>query len=225
VTRIGEEVLFIGRILNNEYVDRDRRPFLEIIKERLTLFCKLGELKWNPADESVGLLNKNIVPKASLSQNSFGSSRDFSTCAFLSNLVAYLLDTYAIVMMAAMSMCDGNYTLKEERIVEEMHYAIINLYEEGNIPDIHSCLKEPIKNAFGQLVHLGLLEKQVFLNQNGSQIVYLSCPFERKEQVQEHFTRMTSNMPHANDALIEAWGDHILKAIENANIVHMSAKL
>jgi len=131
----------------------------------------------------VELLNKHMVPQPALSLNSFGSSREFSHCAFFSSLVAYLFDTYTIVMMAAQSMCDGNYTLKEERIVEEIHYSIINLYEEGGINDIHSCQKEPIKCAFGRLVELDLLEKQVYLNQNGSQVVYLSCPFERKEQV------------------------------------------
>ena len=85
--------------------------------------------------------------------------------------------------MAAQAMCEGNYTLRESKLIDELHQAILDLYDEGNIPHLHSCLKENIKSALGRLTQLEKFDARSYYNQDGSQVVYLSCPIERKPEI------------------------------------------
>lgn len=109
--------------------------------------------------------------------------------------------------------------------MDELHLAILNLYDEGCIAHLHSGLKETIRNALSSLVELFLLDSRSYLNQNGSKVVYLSAPIARKETINEYFTNLVVNMPHASEHIIEKWGDQVLEAIKQANIVLMSARL
>jgi len=74
------------------------------------------------------------------------------------------VDNYFLVLMTAHHMCIGGHTLREPRLVDELHKAILGLYDEGKILNLHSCLKETIVSAITRLVVLGLLDTRPYTN-------------------------------------------------------------
>jgi len=41
----------------------------------------------------------------------------------------YMMDTYLIVLMAVQEICNGNYEVREENLITELHTAIITMHE------------------------------------------------------------------------------------------------
>jgi len=78
--------------------------------------------------------------------------------------------------------------------------------------------------ALGRFVFLGLLVEKVNNNQNGSEVVYVLCPLEKKAKVNYYFNKLADAAQH--DKLeLETIGERIGAAVERSLVVHLSAKL
>jgi hypothetical protein len=86
-------------------------------------------------------------------------------------------------------------------------------------------MKDTIKNAFGRFTELGLLDASTYQNEDGSQVTYLSAPIERKAMIEELFNKFIANRSDATELLFQVWGEAANKAVENANVAHMTSKL
>jgi hypothetical protein len=42
-----------------------------------------------------------------------------------------MIDTYLIVLMAVMEICNGNYELLEENLINELHKTIIMMHDQS----------------------------------------------------------------------------------------------
>lgn len=138
---------------------------------------ELGEIEHDEASKAVALRNKNMTT-TNVDMTKFRTSSNFSYCDFFSSLGAYIYDSYLFCLLAAEGICDGNFTIRAHRLEEELHQEVIHLYKEGAMSNLHSCLKETIKSAIGRMAQLQLLDSRSYLNQNGSQVTYLSASLE-----------------------------------------------
>jgi hypothetical protein len=55
----------------------------------------------------------------------------FSFVAFFNKMGLHMLDTYLIVLMAVMEICNGNYEILEENLINELHKTIIMMHDQS----------------------------------------------------------------------------------------------
>ena len=104
---------FIERILKNPDYD----SYLEIVEERLMILQSFKELTIDQKSREI-TLNENIY-KYNPNQSTF------SYLKFFSGLLDHIFDTYLIVGLALQEVCSGNHIIKESRLVNEIHKALI----------------------------------------------------------------------------------------------------
>ena len=51
-----------------------------------------------------------------------------------------MIDTYMVVLIALDGILSGNMVIKEQSLIESIHFAIIDLYNESILPNLSSCL-------------------------------------------------------------------------------------
>ena len=69
---------------------------------------------------------------------------------FFCQIMQSFLDTYMVTLLTIEQLCGKNITLKEDKIVKEIHIALKHLYEERAVPYLHSCLQEIIRNSLSR---------------------------------------------------------------------------
>ena len=82
--------------------------------------------------------------------------------------------------------------IKESNLIESIHFAIIEMYNESLIPSLQSCLRITIKTALHSLAEKGMIDLQTYLNTNGSRVSYYSAQTDgpnnnQLKMIQERF--------------------------------------
>ena len=98
----------------------------------------------------------------------------FSLINYFNELATNILDTYLVVLIAADEIISSNMVVKENSLVEQIHYAIIDLHNENLLPSIQSCLQVTIKTALHRFGTLNMLNVQTYRAENGSRVTYIS---------------------------------------------------
>lgn len=88
---------------------------------------ELGDIKME--NNVIYLLQKPKSLTYATTQTGHVKHRPFSYVAFLNESGIFLIDTYMVVLMACQIICEGNYVVKEKRLVNELHEAIQDLYD------------------------------------------------------------------------------------------------
>lgn len=96
----------------------------------------------------------------------------FSMTQFLNDLGSHILDTYMVVLMALDGIIQGNMVVKEKNLIEAIHFAIIDMYNENLIPSLQSCLQVTIKTALHRFAEMKMITISTYLNANGSRVSY-----------------------------------------------------
>ena len=47
-----------------------------------------------------------------------------------------MIDTYLIVLMAVMEICNGNYEILEENLIKELHNTIITMHDQSLVQNL-----------------------------------------------------------------------------------------
>ena len=82
-------------------------------------------------------------------------------------------------------ICEGNLNIKEEKLVENLHLAVMEMFDDGLISSLQSCLQETIRNAMHRFADLGLAELKTYPTQNGSYMSFISSPFSKIKDIQQ----------------------------------------
>ena len=64
--------------------------------------------------------------------------------------------------------------VKEDNFIEQLHLAIIDMYNENLIPHLQSCLQVTIRTALHRFAAMDKIVRTTYLNQNGSRVSYVS---------------------------------------------------
>jgi len=100
--------------------------------------------------------------------------KSFSLVIFLQALGQNIFDTYLVVLIALDEIIQGNHVVKEKALIEQLHFAIIDMHNENMLPSLQSCLQVTIATALHRFVSLGMIDHQTFRVENGSRITYIS---------------------------------------------------
>ena len=98
---------------------------------------------------------------------------------FFNDLSSHILDTYMIVCIALDGIIQGNMVIKEKRLIEGIHFAILDMYNENLIPALQSCLQVTIKTALHRFAELKMITVSTYLNANGARVSYYSGEMEQ----------------------------------------------
>lgn len=106
-------------------------------------------------------INAGSIQKVYRSKVSKDKSRikieTLSIVNFFNKMGLHMLDTYLIVLMAVMEICNSNYEVMQEKLVNELHKNIITMHGQSLVQNLQSCLKETITTALSRIVSLQLL--------------------------------------------------------------------
>lgn len=95
------------------------------------------------------------------------------------------MDTYLVVLMAIMEICNGGLEVLEENLVDELHKMLITMTNQGLVLNLQSCLKETIMTALSRYYKMGLVDQKTFQAQNGARTTYYSSMLANKTKLQE----------------------------------------
>ena len=95
-----------------------------------------------------------MMPNMTSRGTTRGSSTPFSIFNFMNELGSHILDTYLIVLIAMDGIIQGNLVVKEKNLIECMHFAIIDMYNENMLLSLQSCLQVTIKTALHRFAAL-----------------------------------------------------------------------
>ena len=77
--------------------------------------------------------------------------------------------------------------IKEKNLIETLHFAIIEMYNENMMPSLQACLQVTLKTALHRFAALKICDLHTYLNQNGSYVSYISGKAETQlKAIQEH---------------------------------------
>jgi hypothetical protein len=72
-----------------------------------------------------------MMPNMTSRGTTRSSSTPFSIFNFMNELGSHILDTYLIVLIAMDGIIQGNLVVKEKNLIESLHFAIIDMYNEN----------------------------------------------------------------------------------------------
>jgi len=107
-----------------------------------------------------------------------------SLVSFFNKMGLHMMDTYLIVSMAVMEICNRNCEVLQENLVNELHKTIITMHGQSLLQNLQSCLKETITTALSRMVSLHLLVSKNYPVQNGGQQTYVSSPIANKAKIE-----------------------------------------
>ena len=109
---------------------------------------------------------------------------------FFHKLILPLFDTYLITLITIEQLCGKNLVIKQKTLVKQLHIGFKSLYSQGNIPMLHSCLKETINTAIERFEQMKLLETTTYKNKKGNMTVFLRSPAESSKSITEIVEQM-----------------------------------
>lgn len=71
-----------------------------------------------------------------LNQRGPNRSGSFSLMQFFNDMSSHVIDTYLIALIALDGIIQGNIVVKEKNLIESIHFAIIEMYNENMIPSL-----------------------------------------------------------------------------------------
>ena len=83
---------------------------------------------------------------------------------------------------------ENGYIVEKDRMIKNLHQCIQEIYYQGAIPFMQSCLIETITNAFGRFSQLEACNFKTIEVTDGPNMNYISCPLERKASIDKYFS-------------------------------------
>lgn len=137
-----ERVTFMETLFKFEFIEKLKtRPIRESLNERLTQLTQLREIE----------IKDGVISKTAKLQ-------PFTFVNFFNKMGQHLMDTYFVVLMAIMEICNGGLEVLEENLVNELHKMLITMTNQGLVLNLQSCLKETIMTALSRFYKMGLVD-------------------------------------------------------------------
>ena len=157
VAEVTAQCELLSSLLRNEYLLRDNRNFEDSVAHRIQ--CVANQKEIIVKDGQIAL-SKAVAQQATKAQQT--GSYSFAFVTFFDELCSHILDTYLCTLTALEGIVSGNMVVREEALVQNVHLAIMDLYSEGLITSLQSCLKTTIQTAIRRSAELGMIQVQTY---------------------------------------------------------------
>ena len=119
-----------------------------------------------------------------------GNKQTHSKLKFLGNLMQPFVDSYFIACCLVHTLMEKGLVIDQERLVSELHLGIQEIYHEGGIKHLSSCILDYVNTAFGRLVELQVCSSQAYETRDG-QLNFLSCPATNRLVVERYLQTLS----------------------------------
>lgn len=150
--------------------------------------------------------------------------KSFSVINFLDELHTNVYDTYLVVLIALDDIIQGNNVIKEKNLIEQLHFAIIEMHNDNVLPSLQSCLQVTIKTAIHRFASLGMVDLQTYRQENGARISYVSGSPKQLAQVQSSQDVLMQLQMYGTNTIQEI-GKRVQTAIQEALVTHLTSRL
>ena len=106
---------------------------------------------------------------------------------FRSLLQSYI-DSYLIVGVAINALMETGIVIEKNKIVNELHICIQEIFHSNGIKFMNSCLIEVLNTAFSRFSELGICKSQTYDSQNGGKTIYLKSDPKNKDNIERYLT-------------------------------------
>lgn len=133
-------------------------------------------------------------------------------------LVAYV-DAYLVVGLTIHNVMMNNLTVDQNRLVNELHVAVQDIYYKGVFKFMNSCLFETLNSAISRFSELGICISKAFAShiRIGKQFIYLKCPLESKEKLERIIDLLTDmSSVSLNERKIQLLETEVAKSVYRA---------
>lgn len=93
------------------------------------------------------------------------------------------VDTYLLVLTTIDQICGKHVILKQKMLIFELHTSIKQLYSDGYLPHLHSCLDELLWTSILRYEQMGYVQVQSYGNKQGSKTNFLMSGSEAKDKL------------------------------------------
>ena len=175
----------------------------------------MGEITFNG-----GSIQKVYKSKSTKNKSRVQADK-VSLVSFFNKMGLHMMDTYLIVAMAVMEICNLNYEIEKDNLVNEIHKMIITMHGQSLIFNLQSCLKETISTALSRFVSLNLLVSKSHPVQNGGHTTYINSPIANKPKIDDVISKLMA-FKDLGEEEFSLWGERISQAVEDSLVVFMS---
>jgi hypothetical protein len=98
------------------------------------------------------------------------------TLKFFKELIHSLVDTYLLTLLAIEQINGKPMVLPIRKLIRELHATAKDLYTEGQLPDLHSCLMEVIQTSLRRFEKMGFITMRSFTSKKGSMNTFIQSP-------------------------------------------------
>lgn len=111
-----------------------------------------------------------------------------SMISFYSSILGPIIDTYRIMLLTIEYMSGKPIVIPVRKLIRELHASIKELYSEGVIPHLHSCLTDILRTALRRYEEAGFIEMRSFANKKGSQRSFFQVLPDKNLEIVETLT-------------------------------------
>lgn len=158
--QIFERASIISEILQNEFLNKNLTIEPEDVENQMNEAVKRNWYLRNP-DGSFSLPHDDL----SLQYHSF-----------FKNLSQSYIDAYYVVALTLSEMMEGRQVIELSKLVNEIHIAVQEIFNQGGIRFLSSCVHEVLTTAIRRFAQLGVCQSQSYSQQTGGKVTYIQMP-------------------------------------------------
>ena len=192
---ICETATMILSVLKNEYVDQEGFSTQSVT----TILDGMVKQGWYTKTET----------------GEYNLAKDTSRHLFLKGLLQAQLDSYLIVANAINVLMMTGLVIEQAKLVNELHITTQEIFYQGGVKFMNSCIMEVLNTAFGRFAELGLCQARSYDSLQRGQVIYLKSPQTSKEKQEGYLNLLTD---------LSSEGSKGLKVIEE-ELSHMHKRL
>lgn len=113
---------------------------------------------------------------------------------YFRELLQNLVDSYYVVLVAVNEMMEKGIFFQLNQIVSNLHSSIQEMYYQGSLRFLNSCLIETINNAFERFEKLGIIKIENFeqVSEEGPAVIYVKAPISKKAMLEKYLNLLES---------------------------------
>lgn len=110
----------------------------------------------------------------------------YKRITFMSALIKSFVDSYTMVLLALSYIMENGSVVQKKYVLQDMHQCIQEIYFQGAITHLNSCLIETLENSFSRFAQMGVCEMNGFESNSGPAVFYIKCPVAKRDLINRY---------------------------------------
>lgn len=104
---------------------------------------------------------------------------------FFKDLSQSVIDSYYIVSLVLAEMHANSKNQERNEVVDLIHYSVQEIFNQGGIKFMNSCVHDNLYNAFLRFSQLNVCDQTIYQTDSGDTHFYLNVPKEKQHELEK----------------------------------------